>query len=110
MKRLISLLNGSYDGSKSQQRFLLVLNAYLTIKLIQFINFLFYSPQIQPTPSNDIQALHFALFFFILTWFFAIRPLRGMKRIQWNFLTITLRWKFSFLLLKVQKISEEQNG
>lgn len=107
MKRLISLLNDSYDGRKSQKRFLLVLNDYLTIKLIQFINFLFYSPQIQPMPSNIIQAIHFALILFIVIWFFAIRPLRSVKRMQWNFLTITLRWKFSLLLLKAEQKFKE---
>ncbi len=107
MKRLISLLNYSYDGRKSQRRFLLLLNTYLTIKLIQFINFLFYSPQIQPTPSNAIQAIHFVLLLFILIWFLAIRPLRSVKRTQWNFLTITLRWKFSLFSLKVEKLFKE---
>ncbi|MCB5953258.1 hypothetical protein LI951_14375 [Enterococcus sp. BWT-B8] len=107
MKRLISLLNDSYDGRKSQKRFLLVLNAYLTIKLIQFINFLFYSPRIQPTPSNSIQPIHFVLLIFILTWFFAIRPLRGVKRAQWNFLVITLRWKIALLTLKVEQKFKE---
>ena len=107
MKRLISLLNYSYDGRKSQRRFLLLLNTYLTIKLIQFINFLFYSPQIQPTPSNAIQAIHFVLLLFILIWFLAIRPLRSVKRTLWNFLTITLRWKFSLFSLKVEKLFKE---
>ena len=107
MKRLISLLNDSYDGRKPQKRFLLVLNTYLTIKLIQFINFLFYSPQIQPTPSNHIQAIHFGLFLLTLIWFFAIRPLRSIKRMQWNFLTITLRWKLAFLSITAKKIFKE---
>lgn len=107
MKQLISLLNYSYDGRKSQRRFLLLLNTYLTIKLIQFINFLFYSPQIQPMPSNIIQAIHFALILFIVIWFFAIRPLRNVKRIQWNFLTITLRWKLALFSLKVEKLFKE---
>ncbi|MGC6768808.1 hypothetical protein [Enterococcus sp. LJL51] len=107
MKRLISLLNGSYDGCKSQKRFLLALNAYLTIKLIQFINFLFYSSQIQPAPSNAIQAIHFGLLLFILIWFLAIRPLRGVKRAQWNFLVITLRWKLALFTLKVEQKFKE---
>lgn len=107
MKRLISLLNYSYDGRKSQRRFLLLLNTYLTIMLIQFISFLFYSPQIQPMPSNIIQAIHFALILSIVIWFLAIRPLRSVKRAQWNFLVITLRWKLALLTLKVeQKIKE----
>lgn len=107
MKRLISLFNYSYDGRKSQKRFLLVLNTYLSIKLIQFINFLFYSPQIQTAPSNAIQTIHFVLLLFILIWFFAIRPLRSVKRIQWNFLTITLRWKLALLTLKVEQKFKE---
>lgn len=107
MKRLISLFNYSYDGRKSQRRFLLVLNTYLTIKLIQFINFLFYSPQFQPAPSNAIQAIHFVLLLFILIWFLAIRPLRSIKRMQWNFLTITLRWKLALLTLKVEQKFKE---
>lgn len=107
MKQLISLLNYSYDGRKSQKRFLLVLNACLAIKLIQFLNFLFCSPQIQLTPSNTIQAIHFTLILFVGVWFLAIRPLRSVKRKQWNFLTVTLRWKFSLLSLKIQKIFKE---
>lgn len=107
MKRLISLLNYSYDGSKPQKRFLLVLNTYLTIKLIQFINFLFYSPQIQPAPSNTIQAIHFGLLLFIIIWFLAIRPFQSVKRMQWNFLTITLRWKIALLTLKVEQKFKE---
>lgn len=107
MKQPISILNYSYDGRKPQKRFLLVLNTYLTIKLIQFINFLFYSPQIQPASSNAIQAIHFVLLLFILIWFLAIRPLRSVKRMQWNFLTITLRWKLALFTLKVEQKFKE---
>jgi len=84
-----------------------MINTYLTIKLIQFINFLFYSSQIQSTPSNAIQTIHFVLLLFILTWFLAIRPLQSVKRMQWNFLTITLRWKLALLTLKVEQKFKE---
>ncbi|GGC92721.1 hypothetical protein [Enterococcus wangshanyuanii] len=107
MKRLISLLNSPYDGRKSQRKFLLVLNSYLAIKLIQLINFLLYSTQIQPAPSNAIQAIHFGLLLFILIWFLAIRPLRSVKRMQWNFFTITLCWKLALLTLKVEQKFKE---
>ncbi|HDV0789038.1 TPA: hypothetical protein RHJ99_001880 [Enterococcus faecalis] len=107
MKQLISLLNYSYDGRKSQKRFLLALNAYLAIKLIQFINFLFNVPFLQSAPTNVFQVFHLMLILFVIICFFIVRPLRTIKRIQWNFLTITLRWKFSLLSLKIQKILKE---